>query len=266
MARRIWVIRHGDRFDLDVGKEVWERVGQRQYDPVLSDLGRQQAEQTASTLAAVCAAAGEPITKVITSPFVRCIQTADPIAGKFGLELNLDDSLFEVVYTTESFPTLAERAQYFPRINLQYTSGPRPEPGESFPHDAMARYGRSALALSQQFPGENIVLVTHAAGVSAIVASLCGTTVREVGPVHPASIYCLVQKAPGGESSSSGAATYTLCPKWRGAIDHFQQALGRTLPWPRESDGGDDWGTQWLREGEAAPWLVAPAPGDDKLK
>ena len=41
MADRIWVIRHGDRYDFDIGKPAWESLAQTLNDPVLSDLGKQ---------------------------------------------------------------------------------------------------------------------------------------------------------------------------------------------------------------------------------
>ena len=253
MAATIWVVRHGDRFDFDVGKEVWERTAQAINDPVLSDLGRKQAEQTAHL---IIAASKHPITRVISSPFVRCIETANPIAGQAGLPINIDDSLFEVVYTKEEFPPLSNRARYFPRISLDYCSGPRPAVDESFPQQAMLRYAEAARTLAAKFTGEHIVLVSHAAGVSAIVAALCRITVREVGSVSPASIFCLSLAGEGGDY-------YSIVPEFNGITSHFEQPMGKTLPWPRESDTTDEWGGGWIREGETAAWLTGRRDGDD---
>ena len=254
MATRVWVVRHGDRFDFDVGKEAWEGLAQVVNDPVLSDLGRLQAEQTAAAIYAAATAAGQPVTRVLTSPFVRCVQTADPIAGRFGTELLLDDSLFEVVWTKENF-SVTERAKYFPRISLAYKSEPRPEPEESFPAEAMLRYGRAAMTLSSKFPGENIVLVSHAAGVSAIVSALTNLSVKEIGPVAPASIFCLELVRDG---------QYSIVQPFQNQVSHFNQPNGKTLPWPRQSDNTDEWGVQWINEGDNAPWLRR-AVGDDKM-
>ena len=255
MAATIWVVRHGDRFDFDVGKEVWEGVAQSINDPVLSDLGRKQAEQTARV---IFAASKHPITRVVTSPFVRCLETANPIAGLAGAPILIDESLFEVVYTKEEFPPLSNRARYFPRISLDYCSGPRPAVDESFPKQAMVRYAEAARTLASKFSGENIVLVTHAAGVSAIVAALCRITVREVGPVSPASIFCLSLAGEGGD--------YSIVPGFNGIISHFEQPMGKTLPWPRDSDTTDEWGGGWIKEGETAAWLTGRGDCDDKLR
>lgn len=240
---RIWVVRHGDRLDFEIGKDKWEAVAQRLHDPVLSDLGHIQAQETASAIHA----ADPTVTRVISSPFLRCIQTSNPIAGKFGCKLCIDDSLFEVVYTTELFPPLHERAHYFPRIDLDYISEPRPAADEAFPSAAMVRYGEAAFALAEKNADQNsIVLCTHAAGVSAIVAALCVLKIRDLKPVHPASLFCL-ELVPGGD-------TYSLVENFSGSIEHFSTPQGKTLPWPRD-DSTDDWGLKWLDCGDSAQWL-----------
>lgn len=246
MANQVWVIRHGDRFDFDVGKDQWEKIAQSINDPVLSDLGHSQASETAQAIYSACLKSDAIITRVITSPFIRCIQTANPIAGKFNTELCIDDSLFEVVYTTEEFPPRANRAHYYPRVSLSYVSEDRPAEDESFPAAAMVRYGLAAKKLTGKFPGENICLVTHAAGVSAVVASLCNGTVGQIGAVYPASMFCL-QLDP-----STGL--YSVMPGLHGTIDHFTQPMGKTQPWPRRSDNSDDWGNQWIAHGETISW------------
>jgi len=253
MADRIWVIRHGDRYDFDIGKPAWELLAQTLNDPVLSDLGKQQATQMAL---AIKTASGEKLlTRVLTSPFIRCIQTADPLAGQFDTELQIDNSLFEVVYTTEEFPALTNRAHYYPRVSLKYISEPRPAVDETFPQGAMDRYGMAAQVLAKKFPGETIAMVTHAAGVSAIVASLCNITVREVGPVFPASIFCLEKQQSSG--------FYRILPEFNGSVDHLSQPMGKTLSWPRPSDCSDDWGQQWINCGETASWVLGR---DDHIK
>lgn len=258
MGRIVWVIRHGDRFDFEEGKEAWEvRDPVQLNDPVLSQLGRKQAVQTAEEVLEASARLGRPVERVITSPFVRCIETSNCIAELAGCDLLVDFSLFEVVYTTEQFPSLAERRRYFPRIDVNYDSLPRPAEDESFPTQAIARYAASAKALTERFPGQNLVLCSHAAGVSAIVASLLRVTVEEVGPVHPASLFCL-------EEAEEGA--YKVVGDMCGSTRHFKQPLGKTLPWPRLGDCEEDtWGAMWIKTGNAenAPWTISASGGSD---
>jgi broad specificity phosphatase PhoE len=84
----LYLVRHahaGDRHDWngpDVGRP-------------LSKKGRQQAEALTGALA------GEPIQRILSSPAVRCTQTAAPIAVRLGL-------------TVEQLPALAEGAPLAP--------------------------------------------------------------------------------------------------------------------------------------------------------
>lgn len=248
MASRIWVIRHGDRLDFEMGPSAWEKIAQRINDPPLSELGRLQVSEVGAFIRGV-----DPnISRVLTSPFLRCIETADPIAAQFlGCKISIDDSLFEVVYTTEDFPSNSDRSRCFSRIDLDYQSEPRPEPNEAFPVGAMARYGEAARVLAQKFPNETIVLCTHAAGVSAIVSCLSGIRVRDLPEIAPAAPFCLDRLASGDESSPS----YTLSSGFVGGTSHYSRPPGKTLPWPRASDTSDAWGLAWIEAGDGAPWI-----------
>ena len=55
----------------------------------LSGKGRQQARSIARLLRS------EPITRIVSSPFVRCVQTVEPLAAALGLEVELDQRLAE---------------------------------------------------------------------------------------------------------------------------------------------------------------------------
>ncbi len=55
----------------------------------LDDKGRRQADEIAAALA------GEDIRRVVASPYVRCVETVEPLAAKLGLEVELDDRLAE---------------------------------------------------------------------------------------------------------------------------------------------------------------------------
>ncbi len=55
----------------------------------LDKKGRRQAEELAVVLGA------EDIRRVVSSPYVRCVQTVEPLAAVLGLEVELDDRLAE---------------------------------------------------------------------------------------------------------------------------------------------------------------------------
>src|ERR1700729_2577048 len=52
-------------------------------DARLTEYGHHQAEQAASTLAR------EPITRIIASPYTRALQTAEPLARRLGLNIEV---------------------------------------------------------------------------------------------------------------------------------------------------------------------------------
>jgi 8-oxo-dGTP diphosphatase len=62
----------------------------------LSRAGRAQAEAIADALA------GERITRVVSSPYVRCRQTLDPLAQRLRVPLELSDALAEGASLTDT--------------------------------------------------------------------------------------------------------------------------------------------------------------------
>jgi phosphohistidine phosphatase SixA len=55
----------------------------------LDETGRQQAEALAAMLS------DQPLTRIVTSPYRRCIQTVEPLARAAGLEIEQRDELAE---------------------------------------------------------------------------------------------------------------------------------------------------------------------------
>ena len=65
--------------------------GRRDRERPLTKTGLGQSKALAVDLGA------EPITRILTSPFTRCVQTVEPLADKLGREVIIDDRLFEGV-------------------------------------------------------------------------------------------------------------------------------------------------------------------------
>ena len=76
------LLRHASAGDRD----HW--AGDDEHRP-LDEKGRRQAEKIAEALAA------EDVRRVVSSPYVRCVQTVEPLAAALGLEVELDDRLAE---------------------------------------------------------------------------------------------------------------------------------------------------------------------------
>lgn len=76
--RHIWVVRHGDRADgCKAAQSSYPTAAA--YDPALTFLGIQQAEATAKYICSPSSGSPAP-SLVVSSPFLRCIQTAWPLA------------------------------------------------------------------------------------------------------------------------------------------------------------------------------------------
>jgi phosphohistidine phosphatase SixA len=74
------LIRHATAGD----RNAW--VGDDRVRPV-DDRGRRQSDALVDTLA------GYTIDRIVSSPYLRCVQTVEPLAEARGLELELDEQL-----------------------------------------------------------------------------------------------------------------------------------------------------------------------------
>lgn len=78
----LYIVRHAKAGD----RAAWE--GPDEARPV-SKKGRRQADAIAAMLA------DEPVSRVLSSPYLRCIQTVEPLAAKRGLEVEVVEALAE---------------------------------------------------------------------------------------------------------------------------------------------------------------------------
>ncbi len=119
MAIRVWLTRHGDRTDYEMGLPAWQAVANpnRVKDSPLSALGNQQAVEmgkeaaknighftvilfrfylrNVSELSLFYEITPGKIDRIITSPFLRCLETVKPLGLALNLPLLVDYSLFE---------------------------------------------------------------------------------------------------------------------------------------------------------------------------
>ena len=111
----VFLIRHGDRFDF-ANKEEWratcKRLGHAVTDPSLSALGHRQARETAEALA------DQGIEHILVSPYLRVIQTAQPLAHACSLPLCVEEGLAELDYAPSDVPSAGQRVAYFPEVSF----------------------------------------------------------------------------------------------------------------------------------------------------
>ncbi|MEJ2144251.1 MAG: histidine phosphatase family protein [Acidobacteriota bacterium] len=196
--RSIWITRHGNR--LDFVDPNWVKCATFPFDPPLSSDGIEQARQTAAALQ------GTGISRVVSSPFLRCIQTAVEIVDALDVPIVLEWGLSEW-FNPCWFPSrpelvVANRSNRSdPRIDLDHVSLVRPE----FPETKVRMYERVALAarlLIRAGDGDEL-WVGHGASVQGSVAGLLGVTPKEADEVLPGVPCCCLTRlveTPGGWS------------------------------------------------------------------
>lgn len=249
-ALRVWIVRHGDRFDYEIGYERWNELAEQscRKDPPLSDLGNLQASELAAAILKENKIRPErAVSRIITSPFLRCIETANPLANQTQLPLMCDWSLFELGCTSEILPLTQERARYFPRVDTAYTSVFKPSPTEGYGKEAIERYGQAAEELVARFPGESLVLVTHAAGVVSIVSKLLKLPIRQITPASPCCLFMLERE--------TAESAWNLNPKYNGSISHLS-SIGETVAWPRMTEDSESGCSKFIEAGDHATWLT----------
>ena len=174
--RSIWITRHGNRQDF-VDPD-WVNGAEYPFDPPLSSDGLEQARQTARALR------GRGIARIVSSPFLRCIQTAEEVARELEIPIVLEAGLGEWLNPTW-FPAPPELVH----ANRPNRSDSRIDPGyESlvepvYPELKVEMYRRVATAVRRltetSFASE--LWVGHGASVQGAAAALLGIDPSNAG-------------------------------------------------------------------------------------
>ncbi|MEU0083556.1 bifunctional RNase H/acid phosphatase [Streptomyces sp. NPDC006274] len=135
-------------------------------DPVLSAVGRRQAEAVAAALAE-----RGTIQEIVSSPLRRCRETADAVAARLGLGVTLEEGLRETDFGAWEGLTYAEVRDRYPDDLDAWLASPKATPtggGESFATVArrVAATRDKLLARSQ---GRTVLVVTHVTPVKTLV-------------------------------------------------------------------------------------------------
>ncbi|MDF2855365.1 MAG: histidine phosphatase family protein, partial [Neobacillus sp.] len=105
MDKKIYVIRH------------CEAEGQPPESP-LTEKGYKQALELSEFLSEI------KVDKVVTSPYLRAVQTIEPLAKKLKLEIELDSRLTERVLSQDNLPDWMEKLRAtFTDLELKYEGG-----------------------------------------------------------------------------------------------------------------------------------------------
>jgi broad specificity phosphatase PhoE len=167
--RTFWLIRHAHR--LDFIEPEWFETAIYPYDPPLSSQGFDRANQLAHALG------GVDIDRIFTSPFLRTIQTVEPLARLRQLPIQLEWGLCEWLcqdWTPELPKTtpMDELLQRYPNIDGAYQSSVLPCYPETV-GELDTRLNNIAHKLIQD-NAEHVLAIAHKGSVLGIVAALTG--------------------------------------------------------------------------------------------
>ena len=168
-SHTVFVTRHGARIDNGPDRDPdWLRKSGhgRRDDPHLSPSGVVAAEELAARLAA----SDVQLVHIVSSPHVRCVQTADAVAARLQLSIKVEPGIAEVGASTHALLSLTELAAQYPRVDAAYVPAVaradlRVEHGDS---EAAARARAAALAVRARLAGP-VLFVGHGASCLGIV-------------------------------------------------------------------------------------------------
>ncbi|WP_329388438.1 bifunctional RNase H/acid phosphatase [Streptomyces sp. NBC_01716] len=140
-------------------------------DPELSAVGRRQADAVAAALAA-----RGTIQAVVSSPLLRCRETAGAVATRLGLEVRVEEGLRETDFGAWEGLTFAEVRERYADDLGAWLASPDVAPtggGESF-NAVAARVAATRDALIARYAGRTVLVVTHVTPVKTLVRLALG--------------------------------------------------------------------------------------------
>jgi len=134
----------------------------------LSDAGGRECEGL------VAALAGEPLAAVVSSPALRAVETASPIAAAHGLDVDVRDGLRELDFGELEGRAYDEIAASLPDLYARWMTDPTSVrfPGGEGYEDMRRRVHATVEACRRAYDGRLVAAVTHGGVVRAVVAGV----------------------------------------------------------------------------------------------
>jgi ribonuclease H / adenosylcobalamin/alpha-ribazole phosphatase len=141
-------------------------------DPGLSAAGRDQARHAADS----ALLRGRPFTEILTSPMVRCQETAHILAAALGVSVTIDRDLREMDFGLWEGMTFDEvQARYAEDLSRWKQSASASPTGSSETFAAIVdRMRTAAKRFATRYAGASVVAVTHVTPMKAMVADALG--------------------------------------------------------------------------------------------
>jgi broad specificity phosphatase PhoE len=166
--KTLWLIRHAHRWDFV--QPEWFETATYPYDPPLSPQGFEQAAKLVEKFSSIA------IDRIYTSPFLRTIQTANPLARSLQLPIQLEWGLCEWLcqsWTSELPQTtpIHELVVDYPEIDATYQSLVVPCYPETIA-ELDTRITMLADKLSQDNNDQHLLVIAHKGSALGIAKAL----------------------------------------------------------------------------------------------
>jgi glucosyl-3-phosphoglycerate phosphatase len=148
------------------GETDWNRDGRWQggSDTHLNDVGRDQASSLAASLDGT-------VDAVYSSDLARARETAEILAAKLGLRVQLDERLRERAFGAWEGLTTAEIEERFAEAHERWRAGEGPGAADAEPFDAFADRITAFLDdVLEQHPDDEVLVVAHGGSIRVIHA------------------------------------------------------------------------------------------------
>jgi broad specificity phosphatase PhoE len=170
----VFVTRHGARIDNGSDSDTqWLRKAAhgRRNDAHLSPSGHQAALELAADLVRRQEKDGITLDHIVSSPFVRCIETANAVAEAIDRTIKVEPGIAEVGSSASQMASQTELEAQFPRIDPDYSPVmPRDELPKSEWSDGAAAYRAAKVAKQVHSSlGGNVLFIGHGASCLGLV-------------------------------------------------------------------------------------------------
>lgn len=137
-------------------------------DPDLSEEGIEQAKRLPDALARF------PITRLVSSPQRRAVQTAQPVADAIGLSVEIDDRLAEYDRDMEHYIPIEQIAAEFPEELERLANGHLPSSVDEPAFLARINAGIRALAAAGDHE-DTVAVFSHGGVINGLLHTILGT-------------------------------------------------------------------------------------------
>lgn len=169
-------------------------------DPDLSDVGIEQAQRLPDALARY------PITRVISSPQRRAVQTAEPLATARGLTIDIDDRFAEYDRDLHAYVPIEQIRAEQPEAWARMAAGHLPA---GVDEDAFCARVYAALddAVGAADPDHTVAVFSHGGVINVVLHQILGTARLLSVPIDYVSVTRLLYSRSGQASVVSTNVT-----------------------------------------------------------